>query len=174
MKGSLLVIGAVLAALLLPGSMLCSKAWSAETETVAELQAKVDALSRQVEKLNDSVESLRREVESTKLTLNAALGIVQLMKDNLGKSTESAGSLAPSVQMLSLQVEKNRDNIVRLRDCVLGNWNMVYWAFQRGKGNVAADGEFSKYDKQTEPKFKLLKDKFQDRPAGPLLPPGVE
>ena len=170
MRGSLLIMGAVLAALLVPGST----AWSAETATAADLQAKVDELSTEVATLKDSVESLRREVESTKLTLALALDIMQSMKDNMGKTTQRTGDLTPAVQTLSLQVEKNRENILLLRDCVLGNWAMVYYAMQRAKGVMTAEQEFAKYDNQTKAKFSKLQSKFQDKPAGPILPKAVE
>lgn len=170
MRGSLLIMGAVLAALLVPGST----AWSAETATAADLQAKVDELSTQVATLKDSVESLRREVESTKLTLATALDIMQLMKDNVGRTTQRAGDLTPAVQTLSLQVEKNRENIVLLRDCVLGNWFMSYHAMQRAKGVMAAEQEFTKYDNQSKANFGKLQSKFQDKPAGPVLPKALQ
>jgi outer membrane murein-binding lipoprotein Lpp len=174
MRGSLLITGAVLAALLVPGSTLYTKAWSAETATAAELQAKVDELSKEVALLKDSIESLRREVESTKLTLASALDTIQLMKDNVGRTTQRAGDLTPEVQALSLQVEQNRENILLLRDCVLGNWYMSYYAMERAKGSVAAEANFAKYDKPTAPKFKKLENKFQDKPAGPVLPKPLE
>jgi len=174
MRGRLLIIGAVLAALTLPGSMLCTRAWSAETATVAELKAKVDELSKEVASLQDSLASLRRELEAAKMTQDMALDIVQVLKDNIGKTAERTSDLAPNMQMLSLQVERNRENISLMRDCVIGNWFMSYWAMQRAKGKVEADQKFEAYDKQTASKFKQLNEKFQDRPAAPTLPKALE
>ena len=59
-------------------------------------------------------------------------------------------------------------------DCVLGNWFLSYHAMQRAKGVMASEQEFTKYDNQTKAKFKKLQDKFQGKPAGPVLPAGVQ
>jgi len=151
-------------ALLVSTTWLAATAWSEEVEG-EDLDAKVQALAREVRDVKDDLESLRRNVESTKLTLTAALDVMQLIKDNIGSTTDRSRGMDAVVQKLSLQVDKNRENVELVRDCVLGNWYMIYYTMQRAKGNQAADAKFTEYDKKTEANFKKLEDSFQSRPS---------
>ena len=151
--------------------LLCT-AWlgtvaSSEETASEDLQARVEALAKEVRDLKDQVESLRRNVESTKLTLTAALDVMQLIRDNIGSTKDRSRDVHAVVQKLSLQVEKNRDNVELIRDCVLANWYMGYYAMQRAKGAGAAkaDSKWGEYDKKSEPQFNKLQNAFQSRPS---------